>query len=158
MLRKKGTSKMTREEFCRKVNITSEQFFGRETIDRVIDLRVIKEIPIGASFNANNFIWMNFLETLPEDFEISSTELVNLESLKEIPQRYSIDAWRVTCNIIIPCSKNYQMISEDFYFGKYSTRRFFRDYYYIKENPSKYLNSKFKIESLLASHFLSRNP
>ena len=165
--------KLSKEEFCERFKLSEDQFFGRETIDfnlnlesleylpegcslkssGIIRFRALKELPKGCSLECSGNIWLMRLKELPEGCTLKAP-YVNLESLKKLPENYSIEAFTdVYCDIILPTFKG----SPEFYFGIWSSKKSFKDYLHIKENPLKFLRSYNPFEVALAEYFL-KNP
>lgn len=146
----KNITKMTKEEFCKEYYLTENQFLGKDIIKGVLFMQHLKELPSGSSVVVIGDILLNSLEELKEGTHLRA-DTINLDSLKKIPSKdYSIDADEVTCNIILPTFKG----SHQFYFGLRESKLYFKDYDYIRANPSEYLESSDPLENHLADFFL----
>ena len=142
--------KLSREEFCIKFDLSEEQFFGRELVNKLfLDLQAVEYFPEGCSLECSNHIWLDSLKELPEGCSLKGV-YINLRSLRVLPEKYLIDARNVSCRIILPSFKD----SPEFYFGYTSEKRSFEKYSYIKENPLKYLRSTNPLRVALVEYFL----
>ena len=136
-----------------------------------LNLKSLEELPEGCSLSCSGNILLNKLKVLPKGCNIESVEdlfleslevlgedcnisayYIDLRSLKELSEEYLIDANVVCCDIILPTFKG----SKVFFYGG-STKKFFGDYLYIKENPSKYSSSEIPLERALAEYFLKES-
>ena len=143
---------LTKEEFCKVYGLTEEQFYGRETIEKDLWLNSLIELPEGCSLVCSENLFLFSLYSLPERCTLKAS-YINLESLKNLPENYLIDADMIWCDIILPVTKG----SSEFYFGVHTKRRPFKDYQHIKEYPLKYLGSSSKFEKAMSEYFL-KNP
>ena len=162
--------RLSKEEFCRKVGLTEDQFYGRYFVGRDLRMNPIEYLPEGCSLKCGKSIflfslkelsegcflkcvsglWLNSLKRLPENCTLNA-RYVDLESLKYLPENYYLDATNVNCNIIVPSYKG----SPEFYFGcEYHQKLAFEDYDFIQEEPLKYLGSSDSLEVALAEYFL----
>ena len=144
--------KLSKEEFCKYAELTEDQFYGRDIIDRDLNLGSLEYLPEGCSLKVIDHLYLYSLNELPEGCTLIA-DYINLSSLKVLPENYLIETGRATCKIVIPTFK----YSSEFFFGRYALTRSFKEFSHIKENPLKYLRSTNPLEVALAEYFL-KNP
>ena len=165
--------RMTKEEFCKKFELTEEQFYGEIFCKNIIDayleylpegctlnttrdiyLTSLKELPLGCTLKANHSLYLISLKKLPEGCTLKA-DYINLHSLKKLPENCSIEAELVYCSIVLPTYKG----SSEFYYGNgfWSKKYTFEEYSYIKESPLKFLKSDSELERALVEYFLKES-
>ena len=70
------------KEFCKKYNITEEQFYGSEKINGDLDLNSLKSIPEGFNPTVGRDLYLFSLELIPEGFNPTVGGSLYLNSLK----------------------------------------------------------------------------
>jgi hypothetical protein len=80
---------MTVKEFCEKYGITEKQFFGKEKINRSLDLYSVTSIPKGFNPTVGGSLDLRSLKTIPEGFNPTVGGSLDLRSLKTIPERFN---------------------------------------------------------------------
>ena len=164
--------KLSKEEFCDEYGLTEDQFYGRDIIEEDLGIIHSKYLPEGCSLGAYKSLRFYELLELPKVCFLKSEDTlslpilkklsegctlkaiyIDLESLKELPENYSVDAVWVWCKNVIPTYKG----SSEFYLGEWNKKKSFKDFSYIKEEPLKFLRSDEPLEKALAEYFL-KNP
>jgi hypothetical protein len=84
------SNKMDIKEFCKKYNLTEDQFFGREWIEGNLDLSDVLTVPEGFSVKTKGCLNLNSLRSLSEGVSLASGGWMALNSLKTLPPGVSL--------------------------------------------------------------------
>lgn len=77
------------QEFCNQIEITEDQFYGKEEIQRYLGLDHLREIPENFNPTVGGSLWLNGLKEIPENFNPIVGGGLSLNGLKEIPENFS---------------------------------------------------------------------
>ena len=77
------------KNFCEKHGITEEQFFGKEVIERGLDLSSLTEIPKGFNPTVGGSLNLYLLTEIPDGFNPTVGGSLFLGSLKQIPNGFN---------------------------------------------------------------------
>ena len=80
---------MTQQEFCKKYNLTEDQFFGKTQIDGNLDLSSLTSIPEGFNPTVGESLNLRSLKSIPEGFNPTVGGSLYLRSLKSIPKGFN---------------------------------------------------------------------
>lgn len=79
----------TIKDFCQKIGITQEQFYGHEEVSGDLDLRTLTSIPEGFSPKVSGDLYLESLTSIPEGFSPTVGEGLFLCSLGCIPEWFN---------------------------------------------------------------------
>ena len=77
------------KQFCKKYNLTEEQFFGKEKIEGSLDLPFVTEIPKGFNPIVCGYLDLSYVTEIPKGFNPIVGGGLYLSSLKTIPKGFN---------------------------------------------------------------------
>jgi hypothetical protein len=83
------------EVFCKKHNISEDQFFGRETVGGSLYLSSLTSIPEGFNPTVGGYLYLRSLTSIPEGFNPTVGGSLDLSSLTSIPKALT-QRWRIS--------------------------------------------------------------
>ena len=80
---------MTKKEFCKKYNLTKNQFLGIDQISGYLDLRGLTSIPEGFNPTVGGYLDLSGLTSIPEGFNPTVGGYLYLSGLTSIPEGFN---------------------------------------------------------------------
>jgi hypothetical protein len=75
--------------FCKKLGITLEQFYGKEKVGGSLDLSILTSIPEGFNPTVGGSLYLRSLTSIPEGFNPTVGDSLDLRSLTSIPEGFN---------------------------------------------------------------------
>ena len=78
------------KEFCKKYELSEDQFYGREKIAGSLDLSSVTSLPEGFNPNVRRNLDLSSLTSLPESFNPTIGENLDLRSVTSLPENFNL--------------------------------------------------------------------